>query len=106
MNALKITCVLAGLFLLTRYVPVYYSSSEFGDFVKRQAAHASSESQLKRSLLDQAREYSLPVQESDISIDESDDVLRVTVDYQVPVNLLVYNPALKFRAVGSGLLPR
>lgn len=106
MNALKLTFVLAGLLLVTRYAPVYYNSSEFGEFVKRQAAHARSESQLKQSLLIEAQEYSLPVKESDISIDETDDVLRVTVDYQVPVNLLIYNPALKFRIMGSGMLPR
>ena len=46
------------------------------------------------------------MKESDISIDETDDILRVTVDYQVPVNLLIYNPTLKFRMIGSGLLPR
>jgi len=105
MQALKITFVLVVLLALTRYIPVYYSSSEYGEFVRHETARARSESQLKQSLLNEAREYSLPVTESDISINEKDNVLRVTVDYQVPLNMLVFSHELKFHTIASGLLP-
>jgi len=106
MQALKVFIALTVVLIVTRYLPVYYSSSEFGDFVRHQAARAQSEWQLKQSLLDEAKAQSLPVKDSDISIDRTNDVLRVTVDYQVPVNLVVYNPELKFHVIGSGLLPQ
>jgi hypothetical protein len=70
------------------------------------AARNHSESLLRQTLLSQAREYSLPVEPSDINIDEADNVLRVTVDYTVPVNLFAVSRPLKFRAMGSGLLPK
>jgi hypothetical protein len=82
----------------------YYNSSEY-EFVRHEAARNPSES-LLRQTLSQAREYSLPVDISDINLDETDNVLRVTVDYTVPVNRFVVNRQLKFRAMGSGLLPK
>ena len=106
MTALKGIFALALLIALMRYVPVYYNSSEYNEFVRHEAARNHSESLLRQTLLSQAREYSLPVQPSDINIDETDNVLRVTVDYTVPVNLFVVNRQLKFRAMGSALLPQ
>jgi hypothetical protein len=105
MQTLKVALVLAGLLALTRYIPVYYSSHEFNYFVRHEAARSRSEVQLKEAVLEQARAHALPVKESDISIDRTDAVVRVTVDYAVPVNLLVYNPQLKFHVTGGGLLP-
>jgi hypothetical protein len=105
MQALKITFVLVFILALTRYIPVYYISTEYSEFVRHETAHARSERQLKQSLLNEAREHSLPVKESDIDIKETDNVLRVTVDYRVPLNMLIFNHELKFRAIGSGLLP-
>jgi hypothetical protein len=106
MQAVKVSFALVVLLTLTRFIPIYYSSSEFGEFVKHETARARSESQLKKSLLDEAREHSLPVKESDISINKTDDILRVTVDYQVKMNLLLFNHEMKFHTIASGLIPR
>jgi hypothetical protein len=105
MRALKVTFLLAGLLALTQYLLVYYNSWEFSDFVRHEAGHTRSESQLRQSLLEQARVYSLPVKDSDISISRTAAVFRVAVDYRVHVNLLLYNPELTFHVRGSGLLP-
>jgi hypothetical protein len=105
MRALKVTFALAGMLAITQYVPAYYNSSQFSYFVVREAARAKSAAQLKESVLEQARAYSLPVKESDIRINNIDAVLRVSVDYKVPLNLLVYNPELQFHVAGAGLLP-
>ena len=105
MRAVKVTFVLAGLLALTQYLPVFYNSSEFSNVVSHEVERTRSGAQLKHSLLEQARVYSLPVTESDISLNTTDAVLRVAVDYKVPVNLLVYNPELKFHVIGSAFLP-
>lgn len=104
MKASKTGLILAGLLTTTQFLPIYYNSAEFSYFVQREAARTRSESDLKQSLLKEAKAYSLPVKESDISIERTDGVLRVTVDYKVPVHLLVFNPELKFRAIGAGSL--
>jgi hypothetical protein len=36
----------------------------------------------------------------------SDSVLRVNVEYQVPVNFYIFTRAFKFSAVGSGFMMR
>ena len=104
MRALKLTFALAGLLALLRYVPVYYHTSEFNDFVKQETQRTRLKGQLKSALLNKAKEYSLPVQEDDIDITITGAVLRVAVDYRVPIDLLVYSPKLKFRAIGAGFL--
>jgi len=104
MKASKAGFILAGLLTTTQFLPIYYKSSEFSYFVRREAARTRSESDLKESLLREAKAYSLPVKESDISIERTNGVLRVTVDYKVPVHLLVYNPEMKFRVIGAGSL--
>ena len=101
MHVFKLGILLAGLLLLGRYVPICYNSSEYKQFVQFQTEHARSETALKQLLLHEAAEYSLPVTESDIRIHKAEGVLRVTVDYSVPVNLIVYNPELKFHVTSQ-----
>jgi len=105
MRALKVTFALAGLLAMTQYLPANYNSSQFSYGVIREAARARSASQLKESVLEQARTYSLPVTESNITINRTDSVLRVSVDYKIPVNFIVYNSELKFHVRGAGMLP-
>lgn len=101
MQVLKMTFALAGLLVVGRLLPIYYNSEEYNEFVRHETARARSESALKQSLVNTASEYSLPVKESDISIQKADGVLRVTVDYSVPMNWVVYNPELKFHVMTS-----
>jgi hypothetical protein len=42
------------------------------------------------------------VNESDITISETDNVLRVTVDYKVPLKMLIFNHDLKFHTIAGG----
>jgi hypothetical protein len=105
-RALKAGMALAGVLALGQYVAVYYSSVQFKEFVQRQARQAPAKKELKWALVNKAKEYSLPVTENDINITTAGSVMRVAVDYRVPLNLLVYGPELSFRAIGAGLMPR
>jgi hypothetical protein len=104
MRALKLTFALAGLLFLIRYIPVYYYTSEFNDFVKQETLRTQQQDQLKLVLLNRAKDYSLPVTEADINITTRDGVFRVAVDYRTQLNFVVYRPELKFHATGAGLL--
>ena len=102
MRTLKLVLALPIVVVLVQCLPVYYYTNEFNNFVQRQSTRSRSKDQLKTTLLDQAKEYSLPVRDTDIKITTSGAVLRVDVDYRVAVNLFVYSPELKFQAIGSG----
>src|SRR5437773_8338399 len=104
MRALKLTFALAGMLASVQYVAVYYNFLEFNDFVQHQARQTRSKGQFQSALVAKAKEYSLPLTDMDINITTTGDVLRVAVDYRMPLNLLLYSPELKFRAIGSGLM--
>ena len=103
MRAVRLAVVLVGLIVGIQCVPVYYNSLMFNDFVKEEAQHTRMKAKLQEALLSKANAYSLPVKPSDIVITTGGSVFRVSVDYSVPVNLLVYTPELKSHAIGSGL---
>src|SRR5881628_1461099 len=102
MRALKLMFALAGVLVLSRYVPIYYHTSEFNDFVRQEAQRTRQRRQLKGALLNRAKDYSLPVTEANITT--RDGVFSVVVNYRVPLDLLLYRPELKFQASGAGLL--
>ena len=104
-QTVKTTIVLVSLLGFMRYIPIYYSFAEYSEFVKHETKRAVSKSQLKQSLLNEARQYSIPVTESDISIRETDNILRVTVDYKVPLKMLIFNHDLKFHTIASAFMP-
>lgn len=104
MRALKLALMLAGLLAIIQYIPAYYYASEFDSFVHNEVMRTRVRNQLKRDIMDRARFYSLRVRENDINITTSGAVFRVAIDYEVPVNLLVYNHELRFHTIGAGLL--
>jgi hypothetical protein len=103
MRPLKMMFAVAGLLFLIRYIPLYYYTSEFSEFVRMEAQRDQRGDQLKLALLNRARDYSLSVKESDIAITTHDGVFRVAVDYRTPLDFLIYRPSLKFHATGAGL---
>jgi len=101
MRALKLTFALAGLLALLRYVPVYYRTSEFNDFVTQETHPNRGKGELKRTLLTKAQGYMLLIREENTNITTVDSVLRVAVDYQVPVNFYLFQREMTFHTVAS-----
>jgi len=103
MRIVKTAAVIAVLVLIARYFPVFYYTSMFNDFVKQEAQRTRVIPQLENALLRQADAYFLPVKADDIKIQRDGDLLRVKVDYRVPVNLFIFKHELSFHATGAGL---
>lgn len=103
MRALKVLGVIVVFVLIARYFPVFYYSIQFNDFVKEEAQRNRVASELQKSLLRQADIFYLPVHPEDIAIKRDGDLLRVKVDYQVPVDFFVFKHMLSFHANGAGL---
>ena len=103
MRPWKAALALVGGLMVFQYLLAYNTSQKFNDFVQREVDHIRRD-QLKTALVNGASEYSIFVRESDISITTADAVLRVGVDYRVPVNLLIYRPELKFHTRGAVFL--
>ena len=103
-RVLKLALFAAVAVALFRYVPVYYHTMEFNRYVQQQVPRIRSRAPLKEAILSKAEEHSLNVAAEDINMTESDSVLRVSVEYHVPVDFYVFHQDLKFNAAGSGLL--
>ena len=106
MRVLKGLGVAVAFFLLARYFPVIYYAMEFNDFVKHEVQRNRVAPQLQKALLDQAQIDFLPLKPEDIHINKGDDLIRVSVDYKVPVNLFLVTHELTFHATGAGLAAR
>ena len=102
-RALKLSFCLFALMLL-RYVPVYYHTIQFNQYVQDQVPRIRLQGPLKEAILSKAEEHNLNVTAQDIMMTTSNSVLSVAVEYHVPVNFYVFRQDLTFRAGGSGLL--
>ena len=105
-RAVKLSVLLVLVLILAQYAPVYYHTWEFNRYVQEQTPRIRMKAPLKEAILSKAEEHNLPVTAQAISMTTRDSVLRVNVEYQVPVNFYVFQKAFKFSAVGSGLLMR
>jgi hypothetical protein len=103
---LKRLTVLLLFVLLVRYFPVMYYTTQFSDFVRQETKRAPAKPQLHHALLQKADLYFLPVKPEDIRITQDEGILRVNVEYKVPVDLWVFKHELEFHANGAGLIPR
>jgi hypothetical protein len=105
-RVLKLTLLGAMALALVRYIPVYYHTMEFNRYVQQQVSRIRSIPPLREAILEKAERHKLPVTAQNITMSTADSVLRVQVDYHVPVNFFVFEQDLKFSAAGSGLLLR
>ena len=103
MRAFKVVGMALAFFVLARYFPVLYYTSQFNDFVKHEPQRMPLRPQLQQNLLQQAAIYFLPIRADDIRIKEDGDLIRVNVDYRVPVNFFIFTYELSFHATGAGL---
>jgi|SRR5688572_9414777 len=105
-RALKLMVYVILVVAVARYLPVYYHTMMFNQYVQDQVPRIRMQAPLKEAILSKAEEHNIPITAQDISMTTSDSVLRVNVEYQVPINFYLFTRAFKSTAVGSGFLMR
>jgi hypothetical protein len=105
-GAIKLIVVGCISMVLIQIVPVYYHTMEFNRYVQQQVPRIRSAEPIQEAILSKAEEHHLPVTAQNIGMSLSDSVLRVNVEYEVPVNFYVFHQDLKFSARGSALMMR
>jgi len=106
MRTLKLVSALTVALVAAQYSAIYYRVTEFNYFVQRAAQRTSVRGQLKQVVLAKAGDYMLPVQEENVSVTAVGSVLRVAVDYRVPINFYLLERELVFHTVASAPLFR
>jgi hypothetical protein len=100
----KIGCILWALVFVIaalvawKMIPVKINSSQLYDFMEDEAKFAAGNSneQLKKRIVEKARELDLPVKDEDCSVEKANDTIKMRCVYQVPVEFPGYTYVWKF----------
>lgn len=97
-----------GLFIFTiiiiiliygvvKYLPIKLNSYEMQDYMEKIARNPSySESELKKSLLEKAKELNIPLTDSQITINLSQEKCDIEINYQVTIETPFMTKILPF----------
>jgi cytochrome c-type biogenesis protein CcmE len=105
MQVMKLAILGVLAFVVIRFAPVWYRTSEFNSYVQQQTSGIHSKGVLTQVILQKAEKSKLPVTARDINFTTNDSKLEVNIEYQVPLDLYFYQKELSFHASGTGLFP-
>jgi len=91
---------LFGIFVAVRLVPPYLAEYQLADKMEELARFAIvnrySEEQIRDHVYKEVKNLEIPVNREDIKVDASSETVKISVDYRVPIDLLVYKFELHF----------
>jgi hypothetical protein len=89
-----------GAFVAYKILPAYVAEYQLQDKMQEQAKFSVvnhyPEEQIRDAIFKVIKDLEIPVKREDIKIMASDAVVRISCDYSVPVDLLVYQLTLHF----------
>jgi hypothetical protein len=100
-KAILITAILAfGVFAAFKLLPPYIAEYQLSDKMQEQARFAVvnrySEEQIRDTIFKEAQDLDVPIKKEEIKVLASPSVVRISLDYTIPIDLLVYKMDLHF----------
>jgi uncharacterized membrane protein len=101
LKAIVVTVIIAFLVLVVvKTVPPYVAEYQLSDKMDETARFATvnsyNENQIRDTVYQTVRDLSIPVKKDDIKVEATRSVVKISVDYTVPVDLLFYHTSLHF----------
>ena len=101
MKAILWTVILVyGAFAAYRIIPAYVAEYQLADKMQEQARFAVvnrySEDQIRDTIFKAVQDLDIPVKREEIKIVATQQVVKIALEYTVPVDLLVYHMDLHF----------
>ena len=101
LKAIIWTILLAyGAYAAYKIIPAYVAEYQLSDKMSEQARFAVvnrySEDQVRDNIFKVAQDLEIPVKREEIKVVASSSVVRISTDYTIPVDLLVYHVDLHF----------
>lgn len=97
---LSIAFLVMVIFCGIKIIPVYVNSYELDDYIRQQTPFWLTQRQhsdaIQKQILDKARELNLPVTPDQVKVEATGALVTVSLDYTVPVDLIVYTLSLHF----------
>jgi len=100
-KAILVTVVLAfAVYAAVKIVPPYAAEYQLADKIQEQARFAVvnryTEEQIRENVFKVVQDLGIPAKREDIKIESSQQVVRIAMDYTVPIDLLAYHMDLHF----------
>jgi hypothetical protein len=95
-----------GAYVAYKIIPAYVAEYQLADKMQEQAKFAVvnhyPEEQIREIIFKQVQDLEIPVKREEIKINSSQTVVTISLDYTVPVDLLVYHMNLHFNPTSEG----
>jgi hypothetical protein len=89
-----------GAFVAYKIIPAYVAEYQLADKMQEQARFAVvnrySEEQIRENIFKVVTDLEIPVKKEQIKVVDTQDVVRISMEYTIPVDLLVYHMDLHF----------
>jgi hypothetical protein len=100
-KAIAITAIIVFLgYSAFKLLPPYIAEYQLADKMQEQARFAVvnryTEEQIRETIFKEAQDLDVPIKKEEIKVLASSSVVRISLDYTVPVDLLVYKMELHF----------
>jgi len=101
LKAIVFTVILIlGIYMAFKLVPAYVSEYQLQDKMQEQArfgvVNRYSAEQIRDSIYKVVQDLDIPAKRDDIKVTTSQEVVRISLDYTVPINTIFYNTELHF----------
>jgi hypothetical protein len=92
--------VLFGGYATFKLLPPYMAEYQLSDKMQEEARFAVvnryTEEQVREAIFKEAQQLEIPIKKEEIKVLASPSVVRISVDYTVPVDLLIYKMEVHF----------
>lgn len=92
--------VVFGVFSAFKLLPPYIAEYQLADKMQDQArfgvVNHFTEEQIRETIFKEAQDLDVPIKKEDIKVLASPSVVKISLDYTVPIDLLVYKMDLHF----------
>jgi hypothetical protein len=89
-----------GAFVAYKILPAYVAEYQLADKMQEQARFANvnryNEEQVRENIYKVVKDLEIPVKKEEIKVVANQDLVRISMDYTIPVDLLVYQLNLHF----------
>lgn len=100
-KAIVFTVVLVfGVYAAFKLLPPYIAEYQLSDKMQEQArfgvVNRYTEEQIRDTIFKEAQDLDVPIKKEEIKVLASPSVVRISLDYRVPIDLMVYKMELHF----------
>ena len=108
LKAIIYTMILvAGVYLAFKTVPLYVSDYQLKDKMSEQARFAVvnrySEDQIRDIIFKTVQDLDIPAKREDIKVEHTNHGIRISLNYTVPVDFMVYQTDLNFAPASEAI---